>query len=73
MIDCYSLSYISFSNIRLCNLAEEMEGIDSLLDLVDHLNLVDQNLTALDDDADTWSQPLSSVFGDDILDDSLLL
>jgi hypothetical protein len=56
-------------------LTEEMKGVDSLLDLVDHLDLVDQDLTSLDDvdDADTWSQPASSVFGDDILNDSLLL
>ncbi|CAJ1934575.1 unnamed protein product [Cylindrotheca closterium] len=55
---------------------KEMKGIDSLLDLVDGIDLLEdqENLTALvEDDADTWSQPASSVFGDDILDDSLLL
>lgn len=57
---------------------EEMKEIDSLLDLMDDLN-VDQDLTALGDDDDdddgndTWSQPASSVFDDDILEDSLLL
>ncbi|KAL3929281.1 MAG: hypothetical protein SGBAC_012281 [Bacillariaceae sp.] len=52
---------------------EEMSGIDSLLDLVDDLDL-DQDLAALDDhNDDTWSQPTSSIFGDDILNDSLLL
>jgi len=47
---------------------EEMKGIDSLLDLVDDLDL---DLDHHDDDS--WSQPATSVFGDDILDDSLLL
>lgn len=47
-----------------------MRGIDSLMDLVDDLDL-DKDLVLSDDD-DNWSQPASSVFGDDPLDDSLL-
>lgn len=53
-----------------------MKGIDSLLDLVDDLNLDQQeqdDLIALNDDDDSWSQPALSVFGDDVLDDSFLL
>ena len=51
-----------------------MDGFDSLIDLVDHLDLDQDDLTALiPDDNDTWSQPASSIFDDDILDDSLLL
>ena len=50
-----------------------MEGIDTLLDLVDDWNL-DPDLPLEDDDKDPWSsQSTSSLFEDDILDDSLLL
>ena len=53
-------------------LSEEMHGLDTLLDLVDDWNL-DQDLPLEDDDKDSWSQSSSSLFEDDILDDSLLL
>ena len=51
--------------------AEEMDGIDSLLDFVDDWKL-DEDLP-LDSDNESLSHPGSSLFKDDILDDSLLL
>jgi hypothetical protein len=72
----YSSSPTTFVNSYICFILycsiEEANGIDSLLDWVDDLDLDQELATALvDDDDDEWSQPASSILGDNF-DDSVL-
>lgn len=68
-----SLTHQSFLHSFIYRVVEDVNGIHSLLDWVDDLDLDQEDIVAGDDDADEWSQPASSFLGDSLLvDDSLI-